>query len=61
MDILIKKKTGREMAGKEKAAGQGLSRNDFDACRCKEVSQMSLSGLLRLMMKDLSIWKRRRK
>lgn len=62
MDILIKKKAGQERAAEDKsAAGRAVPTGDPDACRCKEVSRMSLSSLLKLMMKDLSTWKRRRK
>lgn len=32
-----------------------------DACRCKEVSEMSPRELLKLMMSDLAFWKKTKK
>lgn len=29
-----------------------------ESCRCKEVSKASLSGLFRMMLRDLAFWKK---
>ncbi|MEW5744246.1 MAG: hypothetical protein AB1805_02220 [Nitrospirota bacterium] len=53
--------TGEERADKERpgendkeegGAGQG------DACRCKEVAEMSPFEMLKLMLRDLAFWKK---
>jgi hypothetical protein len=43
----------KDISGK-KVAEQG-SDND---CRCKEVSEKTFTGMLRLMLNDLTFWKR---
>jgi len=46
---------------KNKTAGwpEGATKDDF--CRCKEVSKMKPRQLLRLMISDLTFWKKRKK
>ncbi len=42
-------------AAQQTEAGQG------DSCRCKETSQMTPRELLKLMIRDLSFWKKQDK
>lgn len=37
-----------------------LQPEDDNACRCKDVSRLSMRGLFDLMIKDLSFWRRRK-
>lgn len=43
---------------KEKPAGQEAGEAGEITCRCKEVSKKTLPELLRVMIKDLTFWKK---
>jgi hypothetical protein len=49
--------TKKERGAEGPQAGSGKD----DACRCKEVSEMSPRELLRLMFSDLAFWKKMNK
>jgi len=46
---------------KQKKAGGETGMDSEDACRCKEVSEKSFPGLLKVMMRDLAFWKKKNK
>jgi hypothetical protein len=45
----------------QKTAVSQVEAGKDDACRCKEVSEMSPRELLKLMMHDLAFWKKTKK
>lgn len=47
--------------GEHGPAGPGDSAHQDDSCRCKEVSTKTPRELLRLMIGDLSFWKKAKK
>ena len=48
--------------GKEnETAGPLADAGHDDACRCKEVSKMTPRELIKLMIRDLSFWKKAKK
>jgi hypothetical protein len=62
--------TGRQQS-RQKAGGSGNTPQEKDdaekrssekgsdeSCRCKEVSEKTFTGMLRLMLNDLAFWKR---
>lgn len=55
--ILEAGKPGKEKKPPESKADLG----EDDACRCKEVSEMSPRRLLTLMLRDLAFWKKAKK
>ena len=56
------KPADRDSAGKEhEAAAQQEREMHDDSCRCKEASTMSPRELLRLMIGDLTFWKKMNK
>ncbi len=61
------KKQNQEFSGKgktspvKKKAGGETGMDSEDACRCKEVSEKSFPGLLKVMVKDLAFWKKKDK
>ena len=44
--------------GKHEAVGQETRAESVDSCRCKEASAMSPKELLKLMIGDLTFWKK---
>lgn len=48
-----------EKTDKEKtSAGQKANKSGENGCRCKEVSKKTLPEMIKLMIKDLTSWKK---
>jgi hypothetical protein len=45
---------------REGPAPEAPGQHDEESCRCKEVSQKSISQLLKVAVSDLSFWKKKK-
>ncbi len=61
MIIRYGKKVNPAVSGDERKAADSQAGPDQDACRCKETSAMTPRELLKLMVSDLSFWKKGKK
>ncbi len=60
MIVRYQKNVKPGMSGNEKS-GESQTEVRSDACRCKETSEMTPRELFKLMIKDLSFWRRVKK
>jgi hypothetical protein len=62
MIVRYQKTVDSDDSGKEKNTAENQSAaGSEDTCRCKETSKMTPRELLRLMMSDLTFWKKAKK
>ena len=57
--VISKAKT--DTPSKEVKAAEGKTEGKDDACRCQDTSKMTPGELFKLMIKDLSFWKKEKK
>jgi hypothetical protein len=53
--------TRKNIADRDGLLKEDGSQAGDDACRCKKTSEMPPRELLRLMMRDLAFWKKKKK
>ncbi len=61
MIVRYQKKVNPGVSGNEEKSGKPQAAADNDACRCKETAGMKPRELFKLMISDLSFWKRVKK
>ncbi len=61
MIVRYQKKVNPGVSGNEEESGKPQSGADNDTCRCKKTSEMTTRELFKLMINDLSFWKRVKK
>ncbi len=61
MIVRYQKKVKQGVSGNEEESGKPQAGADNDICRCKETSEMTPRELFKLMINDLSFWKRVKK
>jgi hypothetical protein len=61
MIVRYQKNVNPGVSGNEKKSGESQTGADNNACRCKETSEMTPRELFKLMIHDLSFWKRAKK
>ncbi len=61
MIVRDQKKINPGVSGSEEKSGKPQAGAGNDACRCKETAGMTPRELFKLMISDLSVWKRMKK